>query len=82
MYDFLFFFQRDFYFIFLRSTIGLFQRDFDSKIMLFFYRSYFPCIHLNCTYFSKSIEKGQEFEYNFLMIYRYLNLVKYQRIIL
>ena len=52
MYDFLFFFQRDFYFIFLRSTIGLFQRDFyflflrstiglfqrdfDSKIMLFF----------------------------------------------
>ena len=34
MYDFLFFF-RDFYFIFL-STIGLFQRDFDSKIMLFF----------------------------------------------
>jgi hypothetical protein len=30
---------------------------------------------------ARAMEKGKEFEYNFLTIFRYLNLVKNQRII-
>ena len=43
---------------------------------MFLYRSYFPFDRQNGTQFSKSNRKGKEFEYNFLIICRYLNLVK------
>jgi hypothetical protein len=46
-----------------------------------FNMSYFPYDMQNSIYSSKSNWKDKEFEYNFLIICRYLNLVQNQRII-
>ena len=56
----------------------------DSKIIHFLYffcTSYFHTPGKNGTWSSKRNEKDSEFEYNFLIICRYLNLVKSLRII-
>ena len=56
---------------------------FDSKItrFIFFYASYFYYDGQNGTRFSKGREKDNKFENNVLIICRYLNLVRNQRII-
>jgi hypothetical protein len=60
---------------------------FDSKIIYFWhfvYLSYFPYSEQNGSSSMQelSIRKDKEFDYNFLKIYRYLNLVKTRRITL
>jgi ABC-type multidrug transport system fused ATPase/permease subunit len=55
---------------------------FDSKIIQFFYKSYFPYGGQNGTHSCKCKWKDREFEYYFCIICRYLNLFKNQRIIL
>jgi len=58
--------------------------DLISKLYIFipFYKSYFPYGRQNDTSSSKSNKKHLEFEFNFILICRYLNLVKNQGIIL
>ena len=54
------------------------------KLHLFylFNTSYFPYDRQNGSRFSKSNGRDKEFEYTFLIICRYLNLVKNQRLTL
>jgi hypothetical protein len=56
---------------------------FDFKIICFytFYTNLFPYDGKNGTWSSKNNGKDKEFKYNFLIICRYLNFVKNQRII-
>ena len=51
-------------------------------LCLFYTVSYFPYDEQNGRRSSKSNGKDNEFGYNFLIICRYWNLVKFQRIIL
>ena len=58
--------------------------NFIMKLYLFYHfcTSYFPYDGQNGSLFSKSNGRDTTFEYNFLIICRYLNLVKNQRIAL